>query len=357
MGAAELSPEARAARRGRGRGRRGVRPRPRRGHRRAPPGWPSSSSAGLVAEDGRGGGAFRHALTQDALYADVPWLQRRTLHRRVAEALEARRRASMEVATQWLGARDEARAREALLRAAAESRAVHAHRDAARAGRQALELWPAGDEHERRIEALEAYADSAELAGELAEAAAGVARDLRGRAPRSARGPLASAQRGLAAVHDLQGDREAAAAARRAAAEAFAAAGRPAEAAVERLGDRRLPAQQLPALGAIELARTAGREAAAAEPPGPARPRPRPGGRRPRAARRLRRAACGGAGRARLALEHGLTSVAAELYQRLSVVLYDSADYRRARGDARHRARPLPRRRRAGDRAGVRRPA
>ena len=31
-----------------------------------------------------------------------------------------------------------------------------------------------------------------------------------------------------------------------------------------------------------------------------------------------------------LALEHDLTAVAAELYQRLSVTLYDSADYRRA---------------------------
>ena len=31
-----------------------------------------------------------------------------------------------------------------------------------------------------------------------------------------------------------------------------------------------------------------------------------------------------------LALEHDLTPVAAELYQRLSLVLYDAADYRRA---------------------------
>ena len=46
-----------------------------------------------------------------------------------------------------------------------------------------------------------------------------------------------------------------------------------------------------------------------------------------------------------LALEHDLTPVAAELYQRLSLVLYDSADYRARRGDARHRARAVPRRR------------
>ena len=171
MGAAELS------------GRRARRPR-RRPWPASPSTWSSSEGVasapglaelverGLVTEDGRGRGAFRHALTQEALYAEVPWLERRALHRRVAEALEAGGGTSMEVATQWLGARDEARARDALLRAAAEWRAVHAHRDAARAGRQALKLWPEGDEPERRIEALKDYAGSAELCGETAEAGA-----------------------------------------------------------------------------------------------------------------------------------------------------------------------------------------
>ena len=55
---------------------------------------------------------------------------------------------------------------------------------------------------------------------------------------RSARGErlaYADAQRRLAAVYELKGEREAAFAARRVAADAFAAAGRPADAAVERL--------------------------------------------------------------------------------------------------------------------------
>ncbi len=42
-----------------------------------------------VAEAGPGRGAFRHALTREAFYADVPWLQRRALHPKLAEALEA----------------------------------------------------------------------------------------------------------------------------------------------------------------------------------------------------------------------------------------------------------------------------
>jgi DNA-binding CsgD family transcriptional regulator len=232
----------------------------------------------------------------------------------------------MEVATHWLGARNEPRARQALVRAARESRAVHAHRDAARVAKQALELWPAGDEEEQRITLLADYADSAQLAGELADAAAAW-RELTAVCTGEA---LATAQRRLAALHDLRDDREAAAVARRAAADAFAAAGRPAEAAVERLALAdylRNSSQHAPA---IELARTAGREGAAAE-------------RLDLRARALGleglSTAFGGdyqrglatvqAGLA-LALEHGLNDVAAELYQRLSMVLYDSADYRRA---------------------------
>ena len=101
----------------------------------------------------------------------MPWLQRRALHRRLAEALEEPGRGQRRSRPTGSARANTARAREALLRAAAESRAVHAYRDAARAGRQALELWPEGEDEDRRIEALEAYADSAELCGELAEAA------------------------------------------------------------------------------------------------------------------------------------------------------------------------------------------
>src|SRR5690349_1215356 len=193
----------------------------------------------------------------------------------------------MEVATHGLGARNGRRAREALVSAAQESRAVHAHRDAVRAGRQALELWPDGDDEDRRARALEAHAHSAGLAGELGEAAAAWRELCETRAGES----LAAGQRSLAAVQELLGDREAAATARRAAAEAYAAAGHPAEAAIERLAlaDYLRNASQHAA--AIELARAAGRA---------------------------------------LALEHGLIAVVAELYQRLSMVLYDTADYRRA---------------------------
>lgn len=294
------------------------------------PGLGELIERGLVTEAGPGVGAFRHALTREALYNDVPWLERRALHRRLAGALEASGAASIEVATHWLGAREATRAREALLRAAKESRTLHAYRDAARAGREALELWPEGEQEERRIQTLESYAGSAELSGELAEAARAW-REICGiRADRGAGEELAEAERMLAAVYDLKGDREAAFTARRAAAEAFAAAGRAAEAAVERLAMANYLRSGANYSAAIELAQAAATEAELAE----------------RLDLRARALGLEGVARAKLgdfeggldtvraglalALDHDLTPVAAELYQRLSLVLYDTADYRRA---------------------------
>jgi predicted ATPase len=71
----------------------------------------------LVREQG-GTGTFATALVREALYADLPWMARRTLHRRFAEALERRGEPAREIAPHWLGAHDDARARDALVRAA-----------------------------------------------------------------------------------------------------------------------------------------------------------------------------------------------------------------------------------------------
>jgi predicted ATPase len=173
-------------------------------------------ASGIVIERDGGRAKFRHALTREALYADVPWLQRRALHRRLAAELEATGAKGMEVATHWLGARHEAEARDALLRAAQQSRAVHAYRDAARAGRQALELWPEGEDEARRIEALQSYANSTELGGELAEAARAWREICAIRQAEGGAGEAyAAAQSRLAAVQDMRGDREGALAAER----------------------------------------------------------------------------------------------------------------------------------------------
>ncbi|MGH2950305.1 MAG: ATP-binding protein, partial [Solirubrobacteraceae bacterium] len=125
--------------------------------------------SGLVHEDTPA--RFRHALTREALYADVPWMRRRALHRALAEALQRSGAQSREVARHWLGARAAEQAREALLQAAAESEAVHAYRDAAAADRQALDLWPDGDDDDSRAPALERYARCSRLAGDPSQAA------------------------------------------------------------------------------------------------------------------------------------------------------------------------------------------
>ncbi|HET8823168.1 MAG TPA: AAA family ATPase, partial [Thermoleophilaceae bacterium] len=287
--------------------------------------------AGVVVESASGEGAFRHALTREALYADLPWLERRALHRRFANALAAAGARGMELAPHWLGARELARAREALLLAAAESRAVHAYRDAARAGRQALELWPEGEDNGARLEALELYAGSAELSGELGEAARAW-REICGlRAHEGPRDDFAEAERRLAAVCDLRGDRQSALAARRAASTAYAEAERPAEAAVELLAMANYMRAEADYSAAIELARAAAADAERAD----------------RLDLRLRALGLTGVATAKrgdheggleivrgglaLALEHDLTPVAADLYQRLSLVLYDGADYRGAK--------------------------
>jgi DNA-binding NarL/FixJ family response regulator len=286
---------------------------------------------GLLREQDDGRAGFRHALTREAVYADVPWIRRRALHRELAGALEAAGASSMEMAGHWLGARDDERARETLLRAAAESETLHAYRDAAHAGRQALELWPEEGDEERRNDALERYARCCELSGDLPEAARGWRELAAIRSELGEQVAMADAQRRLAAVNELKGDRDAAFAARRLAAEAYAANGQLDDAAVEHLAmanQMRLMAKHT---DAIEFARTAGDEASAAG----------------RLDLRVRALGLEGLARAKqgddyeagletlrgglaLALEHDLTAAAAELYQRLSVAIYESADYRRA---------------------------
>ncbi len=286
--------------------------------------------AGLLEERDAGRASFRHALAQEALYAEVPWIRRRDLHRHLAELLEAGGGSSLGVATHWRGAGNEARAREALVRAGRESEAVHAHRDAVRAAREALELWPEDEAEEARAETLERYGRCSELVGELAEATKAW-RELAAACERRGDGrACAEAQRRLAAVYDLGGEREQAFAARRLAAEAFAAAGCPAEAALERLamadhhrrGGRYSEAIAL-AQVAVEEGRAAERVDVDARVLGLRGVVEAKGGDFERGLESVR------AGLA-LALEHDLTPVAAELYQRLSLVLYDGADYRRA---------------------------
>jgi DNA-binding CsgD family transcriptional regulator len=288
-------------------------------------------ASGLIAEREAGRAAFRHPLVRDAIYEDIPWLRRRELHRALAAELEARGGLAAEVAAHRVAARDTARALDALLRAVAELSAVQAHRDAARLARQALELWPEGERGGERIALLERHALCAELAGELAEAARSQREVVAARRSEGVGRALADAERRLAGICDLQGDRERALAARRVAAEAYAANGLPGEAAAERLIAAAYRQAAADHGEAVELARSAGEEASRAE----------------RTDLRARAMGLEGVALAKrgefelgvetvraglsLALEHELTVEAAEVYQRLGTALETAADYGGAR--------------------------
>jgi DNA-binding CsgD family transcriptional regulator len=295
------------------------------------PGLAELLAAGLLVETEPGRARFRNPLAREAIYDDVPWLRRRTLHRRFAEALGAGSHDREEIATHWLAARDTPRALEALLEAIAARETVHAHRDAARLGLQVLELWPEGERGAERIAVLEQYALHAELAGDLTEAARAQREVVAARRAAGAGRALADAERRIAGIYALQGDRPRALAARRVAAEAYAANGLPGEAAAERL----VVAGYLQSAAnhgeAAATARRAGEEAIRAE----------------RTDLRARAMGLEGVARAKLgdfaegtaviraglalALEHELTLAAAEVYQRLGTAHEVAGDYGSAR--------------------------
>ena len=198
-------------------------------------GFEEAMRSGFVVEDASGRGVFRHALTRDAIYGAVTWTRRRSLHAAIAARLESSRASPGAVAEHWLAAQQPARARPALLAAADAYAAVHAHRDAARTLQRAAELWPAGEDESARLAALDRLGDYAELSGDFG----GATRAWReGADAHSRRGDvlgLATTERKLAALYELECAWEAAYAARALAAESFDAAGRPGEAAAERL--------------------------------------------------------------------------------------------------------------------------
>jgi tetratricopeptide (TPR) repeat protein len=187
----------------------------------------------LLVEPEAGLASFRHDLAREAVYADTPWPRRRALHRSLAQLLDARGAEPGLVAEHWLAAGERERARPLLVEAARRYCALHANRDAAAAGRAALELWPEGADEAGRLAVLEELGSCAELCGELAEAVRAweeLADAVLGDLPR-----VGETKRRLAAVYELEGAGPRALTARLEAAEAFAGCDRDADAAAERL--------------------------------------------------------------------------------------------------------------------------
>lgn len=286
---------------------------------------------GLMVEIGLGRAAFRHALAREALYGDLPWPRRRALHRQIAACLEARGMPAGEVAEHWLAAREVERGRRALLASAEAWCHVHAYRDAARAARRTLELWPEGEDESGRLAVLDQLGQCAQLCGEFAEAARAWQEVAAGHRLAGNGRQLAEVERRLATVYGLQSTWERALAARQAAAAAFSSIGLAGEAAAERLA----AAEHLASAGrysaALELVTVAATEAAQAERTD------------------LKALALGLEGQLRaelgqieaglsaiqaglaLALEHNLTGPAADVYYRLAAALDQASDYAAAR--------------------------
>ena len=194
-------------------------------------------AAGCSSSASPAGAAFRHPLVREARLRGRPVAAPPGAAPRARRGAGARAAATAgEVAGHWLAARDPARALDALRRAIAERAAVHAYRDADRgsgarrssSGPRAS-ARPSGSPPGASTRAAPSWpATSAEAARAQREVVAARRADGGGRA-------LADAERRMASIYELQGDRERALAARRVAAEAFAANGLPGEAAAERL--------------------------------------------------------------------------------------------------------------------------
>ncbi|MGH3104459.1 MAG: helix-turn-helix transcriptional regulator [Gaiellaceae bacterium] len=191
--------------------------------------------SGFVLEAEPGRGAFRHALTREALYEAVTWTRRRTLHSEVAARLESAGAPPGAVAEHWLAGQQPSRARPAFLASAELFSVLHAHRDAAHAVRRAIELWPEGEEEPARLAALDRLGEYAELSGDLSEAAGAWREAAEGYEGGGNMLELAKTERKLAALFELQCAWDAAFVARGIAAESFRASGHPGEAAAERI--------------------------------------------------------------------------------------------------------------------------
>jgi DNA-binding CsgD family transcriptional regulator len=298
--------------------------------------WPEEAvDQGFVVEVEPGRLRFRHDLVREAFYAEIPWSKRPALHRAIAARLEddapAACAASAVVAEHWARGREPDRARRAFLTAADELNAVHAYRDGARCLRRALALWPEGDDDGDRLEALDALGRCAEQDGDLTGAAQAWREAADGRRAREEPVRLAETLRCLAGALELQGQWEAGLAAREQAAESFASAGRPEDAAAERLlvaSHLRSAASFHAALAVLKAAKAEAKRSA--RPDLAARALGLEGNVRARMGEERRSLRLVRAGLA-LALEHNQAGAAAEIYQRLGDSLEHLGDYAAAR--------------------------
>ena len=294
--------------------------------------WPDDlDHCGLLITVAGSARRFRHALIQEAVYSELPWSRRRTLHLAIADRLAGTGAPPGAVARHLLAGRALDRARPALVAAADRQLQAFAYRDAARLLNRALEVWPPGLDEAARLVVVDRLARCAELSGDHSAAIASLRELLDGQAA-SAPSPTdrADGQRRLAIQYELLGHWPLALTARETAAQLLDAAGRPGEAAVERLAIAAHLRSAASFRAALEVLDAAEASAAAVD-------RTelicRIGGLRGNVLARMGRAEAGVPQvmtALDLALAHGHTAAAAEIYQRLADSLEHAGDYRGA---------------------------
>lgn len=122
------------------------------------------------------GYTFRHALTQEAVHAEMLPSERVRVHRRYAEYLGSRDSASHDdvsaIAEHWLAARDQTAAFEATVAALAQSRATYSPATSAKLAERLTELWDQVPDAAARAGTTlaELHLDAAEAWHDLGEA-------------------------------------------------------------------------------------------------------------------------------------------------------------------------------------------
>jgi hypothetical protein len=148
-----------------------------------------AAEIGLIREAGGDGYAFQHAMTQHALYAELPSRRKRRLHRAVGETIErisedARQRRSAELAWHFLEGDDPERALPYATLAGDQAETVFAHREAEQQYQVALELARNSGDTSAKVELLEKLGSVLKNLGwyddalAILEQAAGVRREL-----------------------------------------------------------------------------------------------------------------------------------------------------------------------------------
>jgi predicted ATPase/DNA-binding CsgD family transcriptional regulator len=187
----------------------------------------------LIRETAPGKAAFQHVLTKEAVKSETLWSKRRLIYRKIAEVLEHQQLELGRRAKFWLQAGETIRARQAFVASAQQYCRMHAHREAAEAAQQALEIWQKGEQETERLEVLEQIAHCTQLSGQIHDSIMALRELAESPIVQQDARRLAEVHRSLAVAYSLQSTWLQYKSSRKLAAEAFVAAQLHGEAAKE----------------------------------------------------------------------------------------------------------------------------